>query len=273
MSNLSELKKLLDTPGKPATIKRFRTNDLIVLDPSCYNCEGVIFEDCNFKGLEINGIDFKLGAQFIRTRIEDLSIRECIATEYVMEFNKNDNSLEFINCDFTNLFLITSCEFERGLQIRNSRITKSIDLINNKANTINIIDSKTLSAFLSNSKCTSHIRFYNSEFRDSVRFENNNCSYFIFMDSIFKSDVWIWEGNIRGVIIDSGSYAGPFKIEAVNCLDQISIIDGDFKKDCNIILEDVKTTRIGSCPKLHIASSRFLEGLLFNGKTKTKVIQ
>lgn len=268
MSDLLRLKINLNTPGLIApTIDKFRTNDNIILNTGDYNCEGVIFEDCYFKELELNGIDLKYGIKFVRTRFIKLIIRECTANGFKIGFNKNNSNLKFDECSFSHSLEITNCEFDREIQVKNCKNVNDINITNNRATGIGFYKStiKNISSF-NNNVCHSEIRFDNSEFQQFIRLENNCCSSLTFIDSIFKKDIWVWAGKTAGITLNQGVYEDTFTIEAVDCSGSITISDVDFKKDCKITFEDITNKKTGSCKKIHIKSSRFSEGLLIDGK-------
>lgn len=274
MSELANFKKKLIAPGTiPPTVEKFRTEGSITLNSTDYKCEGLIFYDCYFKELELNGIDLKNGIIFRQTRFGRLTFRNCTANGYKIGFNDNNANLQFDDCEFSHALEIFGCELERDLQIKNCKKLNNLVLLDNKADSIGIYNStiQNISAFGGN-ECISEIRFDSSEIhRFSMNFMGNSCSYFTFIDSIFKSEVCIWAGKTKDIVFNRGVYEDSFTIQAVNCSGVIAIVNADFKKKCEITLEDVNREKTGSCKNIHIASSRFSEGLLFDGKMESKL--
>jgi hypothetical protein len=272
METIDSIKTKLNSLGNTAKISNFDISAPEYISQLDYNCEGVTFINCNFQSRVIfEGIDLKLGLQFINCKFDSrAAIIKCSAKGYNMNFNPNNDSISFNNCEFNDILDISDCKLEREIKLNECKKLAKLSLINNEASGIDILSSLVENIFAySGNHLEGLINFNKSTINESLKLDGNYCTYLFLIDATFKSDVWIYGGQATaGITLNRGIYEDSFKMEAVNSTGTLTLVDTDFRKSSVILYHDAKNNTNGGCPKIYITSCRFTSGFLLQGHPK-----
>lgn len=248
---------------KPGGILAFNSINEPVIDitQANYKAQGIIFTDCRLGRVTIKETDLQAGIKFVNSTVRQLVITGCTATVFDPNFNLSQENIILDNCNCEGSVVIQNCLLEGELKIKNCPQINKLSLIQNDCRDISISSSTitNIEAFLEN-RTRSNIFLENSTFYNFVRFENNICQYFAFINSTFKGDCWMWGGSVsHGITFNRGIYEDSFKIEAVKSKGTLTFVEADFKKNCDVSYENDKIK--GGCPQIVISSSSFTTGL------------
>jgi hypothetical protein len=232
---------------------------------------GVILENCTFEqGVYFENINLNCGIKFKGCEFKkNLSINECKASNYNLEFNFTGNHLEFSNTKINGLYFNRNNEIERGIRICDkSEIVKiQVRTLMSNIGGFEIDDSTISNVFdISQAKFSNNISIRNNSIIDAkIRFENLTCGSFVFTGSNFKKDIHIWAGNSGSLIFNDGVFDEDIFIIAVPISSCLTIIGTEFKKALNFNLRDDTNNKNGIITEVYIQSGKFGENLNING--------
>ncbi|HNW97995.1 MAG TPA: hypothetical protein PKK00_06255 [Bacteroidales bacterium] len=251
------------------TIENITLPTPLFISQNDYKCDGVFFKNCSFSSeLKFFETNLKFGLQFYNTKFWHLSFVKCTGTGYNEYFNPNNECILLKDCEIRNDFSFELCKLERELRLIDSKVEKLNIVENIFSNLYFLRTSINNFSTIAHNECTNlDIRFEKSFINNSLRFEQNVIPSYVFMDSTFKSDIFIWGGTAKnGITFNGGVFEDTFKIHAVKSTGNLTFIDVNFKKSCEVLYNDTKHNASGGCPKIYILDSEFNNGVYINGK-------
>ena len=250
------------------TIENITLTTPLLINQTHYKCDGVFFNNCKFLSeLKFVEIDLKFGIQFTNSKFYELIFSKCTAKGHKGDFNPNNENILLKDCKVDEVFAVEECNLERELKIQ-STVLKKIQLLGNTFSGLGFYDStiNLVAGFEFNTCTNTDIRFQESTFEDSIRFSQNICPFYVFMDSTFKRDVWIWAGEAKnGIIFNGGIFEDTFKIQSVKSSGTLTFIDATFNKSVDVVYTDTTNNVAGGCPIIYLKDSKFNNGIYING--------
>jgi hypothetical protein len=217
---------------------------------------GCVFINCVFeKRLHFENVDFGYGVKFIECKFDGLvGFSGCRVTNYDIEFNSQNQSIELSNCEFSKtLSFVKGNHFDRDLLITSGSRIKRLIIKNIKIEkgSIKIIDS-SISEFLdiNDATASNDFRVSNANLEGWIRISNLSAGTYTFSENTCKARVMIWSGSTKtGVIFNNGLYYDEIEIKALKCEGGLTIFGDTFKKSFNVICYD-PTNKIKGAPRL-----------------------
>lgn len=233
---------------------------------------GIIVENCVFEnGFFLEDIDLNYGIKFIGcVFIKNISFISCRATKYDQEINFDGYHLEFKNTKIDGLSFNNNNHIERGVRVCEKSIIRNIHVENliSKIGGFEINGSTVEILFdIIQSKIMNVSVINNSIIDAKVRFDNIECRFILFTDSIFKKDIHIWAGKVDSLTFEDGVFDDDLSILAVPISSCLTINGTEFKKSIKFTLRDDTNNITGSISKVYIKSGKFGEQFIINGNS------
>jgi hypothetical protein len=268
-------------PGEIVRVDDYEVNGNVRFNASNFKCNGAVILNTSFTaGLFFDQLTFPNGIRIQGCKADILSFGNVDITSYSREVNGEDESVVINETEIKSILKFTNCNIERDLKIEDKcQIGKLYFGLTNIANGKIFFDSSTFTSplDLEQVKINGEVRFQNSEMRSKVRCSQVVCSNYVFLDSTFKKDVWLWSGEAKsGISINNGVYEDDFTIQAVKSSIMpgsesiLTIAGANFRKTCAIYYLDNVNNTGGGASKIFISSSNFDGGLSVTGPYSPK---
>lgn len=259
--------------GKEEIIRDYQvTGDAHITSDTAILGKNLIFENCTFQGelwfknfsiyrfIRLHNCEFKTAVVFENIKVLGYDSKNMTGNGGVIIRRSNFNN---------KLYFQANNNIKRGLEVNECEVKELlIEAISSKEGGIDIESSKFYD-LLSINQCrvVKSIRLAKSETYCQVRWQNNICRNFSFLDNSFERDIRIWGGKtIEGLIFNDGVFKDNVTLESIQTDDNGSLTLIGVQFDKALVFEYEDNNNLIAGPKVFwLVSSEFNGGMFING--------
>lgn len=227
---------------------------------NCFFLNSLIFESVQIPGnITFKNCEFNASLQFNQlTTTKQEATSESLLTASVVIENCKCKQITFKDCSLENDIVLYET-------------TGTLNVTNGKSKTGGLhIEKCELkeTLHLDNPCFKGEVQVLHSKVDAQIRFENVIAASYLFVESSFERNIYIWRGNAKSdIYFQGGEYKDEINLEAIKVDKSFSITEGIFHKRFTIELQPEYRPGEHLAGKLHdlmIAASTFHDGLYFS---------
>ena len=220
--------------------------------------EKVVIRDCEINsGIKFTNCKFEKGVVFHNVK----------STNYNSTYNPNNESVCFEHSEATKIAFENNCFLDRSLTFKNECKIEKLDITNFENRNAGISIRNSNLNYLSISRSKTEIKFSNSIFQNSARFETilGDVS---FVKNEFQQEIMIWNLECPNTFtLNFNLFKDNFKIEASR-VKELTIFGDTFEKKAEFEKRNTSPNNLNIntyLNKVFISQAKFNEGIDFNG--------